>query len=39
VTNCDYPYKVGDVVKFKLRYGGILSCSTSEYVEKVIEEA
>lgn len=39
VTNCDYPYKVGDVVKFKLRYGGILSCSTSEYVGKVIEEA
>ncbi|CAK9331505.1 type III PLP-dependent enzyme domain-containing protein [Thermoanaerobacter kivui] len=39
VTNCTYPYKVGDVIKFKLRYGGILSCSTSEYVEKVIDEA
>ncbi|EGD52227.1 alanine racemase domain protein [Thermoanaerobacter ethanolicus JW 200] len=39
VTNSQYPYKVGDIIKFKLRYGGILSCSTSEYVEKVIEEA
>jgi len=39
VTNSTYPYKVGDIIKFKLRYGGILSCSTSEYVEKVIEEA
>lgn len=39
ITNSQYPYKVGDIIKFKLRYGGILSCSTSEYVEKVIEEA
>lgn len=39
VTNSQFPYKVGDIIKFKLRYGGILSCSTSEYVEKVIEEA
>lgn len=39
VTNSQYPYSVGDVIKFKLRYGGILSCSTSEYVEKIIEEA
>nr|WP_244262336.1 alanine/ornithine racemase family PLP-dependent enzyme [Thermoanaerobacter wiegelii] len=39
VTNSQYPYNVGDIIKFKLRYGGILSCSTSEYVEKVIEEA
>lgn len=39
VTNSTYLYKVGDIIKFKLRYGGILSCSTSEYVEKVIEEA
>jgi len=31
VTNSTYPYKVGDII--------ILSCSTSEYVEKVIEEA
>jgi len=39
VTNSQFPYKVGDIIKFNLRYGGILSCSTSEYVEKVIEEA
>lgn len=38
VTNSPYPYKVGDIIKFKLTYGGILSCCTSEYVEKVIEE-
>lgn len=29
-------YKIGDVVKFNLKYGGILSAMTSEYVDKVI---
>ena len=28
-------YQIGDVIKFKLKYGGILSLMTSPYVEKV----
>lgn len=30
-------YNVGDIVKFKLNYGGLLSLMTSEYVNKQIE--
>lgn len=29
-------YKIGDVVRFNLRYGGILSAMTSEYVDKIV---
>jgi len=32
VTGCGY--KVGDIVKFKLEYGSILSLFTSEYIAK-----
>lgn len=39
VENSKYDYKVGDIVKFKLTYGSILSLFTSKYVEKeYIEE-
>lgn len=32
----DIDYKVGDIIKFNLGYGGILSSMTSEYVDKAI---
>jgi len=32
VTDCDY--KVGNIVRFKLEYGSILSLFTSQYIEK-----
>lgn len=35
VTNSDTEYQVGDVVEFKLGYGGVLKNATSEYVERV----
>lgn len=35
-TESDIDYKVGDTVKFKLSYGGILSTMTSEYIKKEI---
>lgn len=35
VTNGKKDYKVGDTIKFKLKYGGILAVMTSEYVKKV----
>lgn len=38
VTQSDTKYKVGDTVRFRLKYGGILSVMTSEYVEKVYIE-
>ncbi|MBQ6900919.1 MAG: alanine/ornithine racemase family PLP-dependent enzyme [Firmicutes bacterium] len=34
VTKSDTQYKVGDVVKFVLGYGGMLKTATSPYVEK-----
>lgn len=34
VTKCKKEYKVGDVVEFKLGYGGMLKTATSPYVEK-----
>lgn len=34
VTKSDKNYKVGDIVKFELGYGGMLKTSTSPYVEK-----
>lgn len=37
VTNGKRDYKVGDTIKFKLKYGGILGVMTSEYVKKVYE--
>lgn len=36
VTDSKIEYNIGDVVKFKLSYGGILSTMTSEYVDKEI---
>jgi len=38
VTQSETKYRVGDIVKFHLKYGGILSVMTSEYVEKVYIE-
>lgn len=34
VTDSEKPYKVGDILTFKLSYGSILSLMTSPYVEK-----
>ena len=34
VTKCDNAYKVGDIVNFKLGYGGLLKTMTSHYVAK-----
>ncbi len=34
VNNCDKNYKVGDIVRFKLTYGSILSLMTSSYIKK-----
>lgn len=31
----DSDYKIGDIITFKLKYGGILSLMTSPYVEKI----
>ena len=39
VTKCDKEYKVGDIISFKLSYGGMLKTATSPYVErKYVEE-
>lgn len=35
VTKAKSPYKVGDVVSFKVGYGAMLKAATSKYVEKV----
>ena len=37
VSKCTKAYKVGDVVSFKVGYGGMLKTATSPYVEKVIK--
>ena len=34
VTKSDKDYKVGDVVRFTLGYGGMLKAATSAYVER-----
>lgn len=34
VTKCAGDYKVGDIVEFKLGYGGLLKAATSAYVER-----
>ncbi len=34
LTNSSQDYRVGDIMRFKLKYPGILSVMTSEYVEK-----
>ncbi|MGB9679490.1 MAG: ornithine racemase Orr [Thermoanaerobacteraceae bacterium] len=39
LTNTFNEYKVGDIIRFKLKYGGILSLSTSEYVNKIFNKA
>ncbi|WP_455543399.1 ornithine racemase Orr [Intestinibacter sp.] len=36
VSNCRHNYKIGDKVEFMLTYGGIMSTSTSNYVEKKV---
>ncbi len=37
VADCDRTYKIGDLIPFSLKYGGILRCMTSEYVAKHFE--
>ncbi len=37
LTQTQNDYKIGDVIKFKLSYGSLLSTMTSKYVEKVYE--
>lgn len=34
VSKCDREYKVGDIIAFKVGYGGMLKTATSPYVEK-----
>ena len=34
VTHCDKKYQVGDIVEFKLGYGGMLKVATSPYVDR-----
>ncbi len=36
VTGSDREWKVGDIIRFDLTYGGVLAASTSSYVSKVI---
>lgn len=38
VSKCSRPYKVGDIVSFKVGYGGMLKTATSPYVEKAYGE-
>lgn len=38
VTESDTKYKVGDIVKFKLEYGAMLSLFTSEYIDVVYKD-
>ena len=38
LTHSDKDYQVGDVIKFKLSYGSLLSLMTSKYVKKVYYE-
>jgi predicted amino acid racemase len=35
VSKSDVDYKLGDVIRFRLGYSGMLKCATSSYVEKV----
>lgn len=35
-SDSNVEYKVGDIVRFNLGYGGILSAMTSEYVDKLV---
>ncbi|SHK21853.1 ornithine racemase Orr [Tepidibacter formicigenes] len=37
VTDSDKEYKVGDKIEFNLEYGGLMACTTSEYVAKVFK--
>lgn len=34
-SNSQYSYRVGNIIRFNLTYGGILSAMTSEYITKV----
>jgi predicted amino acid racemase len=35
VSKSDADYKVGDVIRFRVGYSGMLKCATSSYVEKI----
>ncbi len=37
ITDCKKTYKLGDVIKFTLTYGALMSAATSEYVYKIIK--
>ncbi|GAA0121562.1 MAG: alanine/ornithine racemase family PLP-dependent enzyme [Clostridium argentinense] len=34
ITECEYDYKIGDIVEFDVKYGCLLQAMTSEYVNK-----
>ena len=36
VTDSSYNYKLGDIIKFRLNYSGVLSCMASDFIEKEI---
>lgn len=38
VSDCKENFKVGDEIRFKLTYGGILSLMTSKYVDRIIKK-
>ena len=38
VTDCDRSYKVGDLIPFYLKYGGILRTMSSEYVARYFKQ-
>ena len=35
-SDCDYDYKIGDILKFNIHYVSLLRAMTSEYIEKLI---
>jgi predicted amino acid racemase len=36
VTDCETKYKPGDIVSFRLRYNGLVSAMSSNYIEKIL---
>ncbi|WCE32306.1 alanine/ornithine racemase family PLP-dependent enzyme [Vibrio sp. SCSIO 43137] len=34
VDDCEFDYRVGDILEFELGYSGVLQCITSEYINK-----
>ena len=36
VTDCETEYKPGDIIKFRLKYNGVVSAMASDYIEKIL---